>query len=113
MFLSLLGISTHGWVLVGFECNPLAVNVHLGKLDLFGCVEVAVNCQKGNFVVLNGERKHWSLKRPFVASCSNPHWVDWLHKISHRLVSLLVVRLFSLGLWAARRGLPRLSPQAR
>ncbi len=92
MFLSLLGIWVNRWVLVGFECNPLAVNVHFGKLDLFGCVKVAVNCQKDDFVILYGERKHWSFKRPFVASCSNSHWVNWLHEISHRWVSLLVGR---------------------
>jgi hypothetical protein len=52
----------NGLVLVGFECNPLAVNVHLGKLDLFGWVKVAVNRQKGNFVILYGKRKHWGFK---------------------------------------------------
>lgn len=73
-----------GLVFVGFECNPLAVNVHLGKLNLFGCVKVAVNCQIGDFLILYGKRKHWGLKRPFVASCSNPYRVDWLHELSHR-----------------------------
>ena len=62
MFLSLLGIRVNGSVLVGFKCNPLAVNVHLSKLDLIRTIEIAVNCQIGNFVVLYGERKHWGFE---------------------------------------------------
>ncbi len=52
----------NGLVFVGFECNPLAVNIHFGKLDLIGTIEVAVDCQIGDFVVLYGERKHWGFE---------------------------------------------------
>ncbi len=74
----------NGLVLVRFKCNPLAVDVHLGKLDLIGTIEVAINCQITDFLVLYGKRKHWGLKRPFVATCSNSYGVDWLHELSHR-----------------------------
>jgi hypothetical protein len=52
----------NGWVLMGLERNPLAVDIHFGKLDLIGTIEVAVDCQIGDFVVLYGERKHWGFE---------------------------------------------------
>jgi hypothetical protein len=52
----------NGLVLMGLERNPLAVNVHLGELDLIGTIEVAVDCQIGDFVVLYGKRKHWGFE---------------------------------------------------